>query len=63
MTMRPANLRDLALKHRAEMARQAAVEKVYIEHAQQGLALHIEVQNPQSDGTEEKPQSLCTARL
>jgi hypothetical protein len=41
MTKPPANVLQLPLKQRAEMALKAAVEKVYIERARQGLPISI----------------------
>ena len=41
MTRPPANVLDLPLEQRAEMAFKAAVEKVIIEHARQGLPIYI----------------------
>ncbi|HMD96699.1 MAG TPA: hypothetical protein VKM93_05120 [Terriglobia bacterium] len=37
----PANVLELPLEERAEMALKAAVEKVIIEHARQGWPLYI----------------------
>jgi hypothetical protein len=37
----PANVLDLPLEVRAEMALKAAVEKVIIEHARQGVPIYI----------------------
>ncbi len=37
----PANVLDLPLVERAEMALKAAVEKVLVEHARQGLPIYI----------------------
>jgi len=41
MTKPPANVLDLPLEQRAEMALKAAVEKVIVEHARQGLSIYI----------------------
>jgi hypothetical protein len=41
MTKPPANVLDLPLEKRAEMALKAAVEKVIVEHARQGLPIYI----------------------
>jgi len=41
MTKPPANVLDLPLEERAEMALKAAVEKVIAEHARQGLPIYI----------------------
>jgi hypothetical protein len=41
MTKPPANVLDLPLEERAEMALKAAVEKVIVEHARQGLPIYI----------------------
>lgn len=41
MTKPPANVLDLPLEERAEMALKVAVEKVVEEHARQGLPLYI----------------------
>jgi excisionase family DNA binding protein len=41
MTTPPANVLDLPLEERAEMALKAAVEKVIVEHARQGLPIYI----------------------
>jgi hypothetical protein len=41
MTKPPANVLDLPLEVRAEMALRAAVEKVIVEHAQKGLPIYI----------------------
>lgn len=41
MTKPPANVLDLPLEQRAEMALKAAVEKVIVEHARQGLPIYI----------------------
>jgi hypothetical protein len=41
MTKPPANVLDLPLEKRAEMALKAAVEKVIVEHARQGLPMYI----------------------
>ena len=41
MTKPPANVLDLPLQQRAEMALKAAVEKVIVEHARQGLPIYI----------------------
>jgi hypothetical protein len=41
MTKPPANVLDLPLEVRAEMALKAAVEKVIVEHARQGLPIYI----------------------
>ncbi len=41
MTKPPANVLDLPLEERAEMALKAAVEKVIVEHARQGLPVYI----------------------
>ncbi|MFZ0855481.1 MAG: hypothetical protein WAN10_01360 [Candidatus Acidiferrales bacterium] len=37
----PANVLALPLEERAEMALKAAVEKVVVEHARQGLRIYI----------------------
>lgn len=37
----PANVLRLPLEERAEMALKAAVEKVIVEHARQGLPIYI----------------------
>jgi hypothetical protein len=37
----PANVLELPLEQRAEMALKAAVEKVIVEHARQGWPLYI----------------------
>jgi hypothetical protein len=41
MTKPPANVLDLPLEQRAEMALKAAVEKLIVEHARQGLPIYI----------------------
>ncbi len=41
MTKPPANVLDLPLEQRAEMALKAAVEKVVVEHARQGLPIYV----------------------
>ena len=41
MTKPPAIVLDLLLGERAEMALKAAVEKVIVEHARQGLPIYI----------------------
>jgi hypothetical protein len=41
MTKVPANVPDLPLEQRAEMALKAAVRKVIIEHARLGLPIYI----------------------
>ena len=41
MTKPPANVLDLPLEERAEMALKVAVEKVIVEHARQGVPLYI----------------------
>ena len=41
MTKPPPNVLDLPLEQRAEMALKAAVEKVIVEHARQGLPIYI----------------------
>lgn len=41
MTKPPANVLELPLEERAEMALRAAVEKVIVEHARQGLPVYI----------------------
>lgn len=41
MTKPPANVLELPLEERAEMALKAAVEKVIVEHARRGLRLYI----------------------
>ena len=41
MTKLPANVLDLPLERRAEMALKAAVEKVIVDHARQGLPIYI----------------------
>lgn len=41
MTKPPANVLELPLEERAEMALKAAVEKVIVEHARQGLPVYI----------------------
>lgn len=41
MTKPPANVLDLPLEQRAEMALKAAVEKVIVEHARAGLPIHV----------------------
>ncbi|MGB6875386.1 MAG: hypothetical protein WBD87_05075 [Candidatus Acidiferrales bacterium] len=41
MTKPPANVLALPLEERAEMALKAAVEKVIVEHARQGLPIYI----------------------
>ena len=41
MTKPPANVLELPLEQRAELAFKAAVEEVIVEHARQGLPLYI----------------------
>lgn len=41
MTKPPANVLELPLEQRAEMALKAAVEKVIVEHARQGLPIYV----------------------
>lgn len=41
MTKPPANVLELPLEERAEMALRAAVEKVIVEHARQGFPVYI----------------------
>ena len=41
MTKPPANVLELPLEQRAEMAFKAAVEKAIVEHARQGLPMYI----------------------
>jgi len=41
MTKPPANVLELPLEQRAEMALKAAVEKVIVEHARHGLPIYI----------------------
>ncbi len=41
MTKPPANVLELPLEQRAEMAFKAAVEEVIVEHARQGLPIYI----------------------
>lgn len=41
MTKSPANVLDLPLEQRAEMALKVAVEKVIVEHARRGLPIYI----------------------
>lgn len=41
MTKPPANVLDLPLEDRAEMALRAAVEKVIVEHARRGRPIYI----------------------
>jgi hypothetical protein len=41
MTKPPANVLDLPLEQRAEMALKAAVEEVIVEHARRGLPIYI----------------------
>lgn len=41
MTKPPANVLDLPLEQRAEMALKAAVEKVIVEHARLGLPIYV----------------------
>ena len=41
MTKPPENVLKLPLEQRAEMALKAAVEKVIVEHARQGLPIYI----------------------
>ncbi len=41
MTKPPPNVLDLPLEQRAEMALKAAVEKVILEHARQGMPIYI----------------------
>jgi hypothetical protein len=40
-TKPPANVLDLPLEQRAEMALKAAVEKVIVEHARLGLPIYV----------------------
>jgi hypothetical protein len=37
----PANVLDLPLEQRAEMALKAAIEKLIVEHARQGLPIYV----------------------
>ena len=41
MTKPPANVLELPMEQRAEMAFKAAVEEVIVEHARQGLPIYI----------------------
>ncbi len=41
MTKPPPNVLDLPLEQRAEMALKAAVEKVIVDHARQGLPIYV----------------------
>lgn len=41
MTKPPKNVLELPLEKRAEMALKAAVERVIVEHARQGLPIYI----------------------
>jgi hypothetical protein len=41
MTKPPANVLELPLEERAEIALKAAVEKVIVEHARRGLPIYI----------------------
>lgn len=41
MTKPPTNVLDLPLEQRAEMALKAAVERVIVEHARQGLPIYV----------------------
>ena len=41
MTKPPANVLSLPLEQRAEMALKAAVERLIVEHARQGLPIYI----------------------
>ncbi len=41
MTKPPANVLELPLEERAEMALKAAVEKVIDEHAREGLPMYV----------------------
>ncbi len=41
MTKPPPNVLDLPLEQRAEMALKAAVEKVIVEHARQGMPIYV----------------------
>ena len=41
MTKPPANVLELPLEQRAEMAFKAAVEEVIVDHARQGLPIYI----------------------
>lgn len=41
MTKPPPNVLNLPLEQRAEMALKAAVERVIVEHARQGLPIYI----------------------
>ncbi len=41
MTKPPANVLELPLEQRAELAFKAAVEEVIVEHARQGLPIYI----------------------
>lgn len=41
MTKPPANVLDLPMEERAEMALKAAVEKVIVEHARRGHPIYI----------------------
>ena len=41
MTKPPANVLDLPSEQRAEMALKAAVEKLIVEHARQGLPIYV----------------------
>lgn len=41
MTTPPTNVLELPLEQRAEMALKAAVERVIVEHARQGLPIYV----------------------
>ncbi len=41
MTKPPTNVLELPLEERAELALKAAVEKVIVEHARQGLPIYV----------------------
>lgn len=41
MTEPPTNVLELPLEQRAEMALKAAVERVIVEHARQGLPIYV----------------------
>ncbi len=41
MTKPPANVLELPLEERAELALKAVVEKVIVEHARQGLPIYV----------------------
>jgi hypothetical protein len=41
MTKPPLNVLDLPLERRAELALKAAVKKVIVEHARQGLPIYV----------------------